>query len=95
MHVYLCMWCRVRGCLTKEMETMTEKIEKKIKNYKDLEESAAFIKHAVKIKGISADTAVEALADIVIIMLRMNIKRAEEAKAALESIREGSHLAGL
>jgi len=77
------------------METMTEKIEKKIKNYKDLEESAAFIKHAVKIKGISADTAVEALADIVIIMLRMNIKRAEEAKAALESIREGSHLAGL
>jgi len=66
---------------------MAERIEKKIKNYKDLEESATFIKDAVKIKGISADTAIEALADIVIIMLRMNIKRAEEAKATLESRR--------
>lgn len=74
---------------------MTEKIEKKIKNYKDLEESAVFVKDALKTGGIQIDTAIDALADIVIIMLRMNIKYAEEAKATLESISKGSHLAGI
>jgi hypothetical protein len=79
------------------METMNtiEKVDEKIRDYKVLADAAGFIKEAVRIKGITTETAVEQLADIVMMLLRSNVKRAEEAKEMLQSIKDGSHLAGI
>ena len=72
-----------------------EKAEQDIKDYKVLAEAAEFIKDSVKMGAIPADLAVEKLADLVMVMLRANLEEAKETKAKLESIRAGSHLAGL
>lgn len=72
-----------------------EKVDEKIKDYKVLAGAAGFIKEAVRMKGITAETAVEQLADIVMMLLRSNVKRAEEAKERLQSIEDGSHLTGI
>ena len=72
-----------------------EKADERIKTYEVLQERADALKIPAKNGMISPAVAIYLLADIVDMMLRVEVKEAKETKEMLQSIKDGSHLAGI
>ena len=72
-----------------------EKADERIKTYEVLQERADALKIPAKTGMITPAIAVYLLADIVDMMLRVEVKEAKETKEMLQSIKDGSHLAGI